>query len=178
MVTHGLSGKVGDMLVFSQRNGKTIVSKIPNRTAPQSDAQIQHLQKFQEAVIYAKSVMADPTTKAAYAAKAQGGVTAYNVAVADLLNAPNIESINLSAYTGKIGDKIIIRATDDFKVTKVTVTIENLTDGSGTLISRTLQFAGSLTVAEQQRLLEIANKCPVHKMLTGTIHITTTIATT
>jgi hypothetical protein len=125
VVTHGLSGKVGDMLVFSQRNGKTIVSKIPNRTAPQSDAQIQHLQKFQEAVIYAKSVMADPTTKAAYAAKAQGGVTAYNVAVADLLNAPNIESINLSAYTGKIGDKIIIRATDDFKVTKVTVTITN-----------------------------------------------------
>ena len=66
----------------------------------------------------------------------------------------------------------------EIQETKVTVTIENLTDGSGTLISRTLQFAGSLTVAEQQRLLEIANKCPVHKMLTGTIHITTTIATT
>lgn len=29
IVTHGLSGKVGDLLVFSQRNGKTIVSKAP-----------------------------------------------------------------------------------------------------------------------------------------------------
>jgi len=29
IITHGLSGKVGDLIVFSQRNGKTIVSRAP-----------------------------------------------------------------------------------------------------------------------------------------------------
>ena len=29
VVTHGLSGKVGDLLVFSQRAGKTVVGKAP-----------------------------------------------------------------------------------------------------------------------------------------------------
>ena len=29
VVTHGLSGKVGDLLVFRQRAGKTVVGKAP-----------------------------------------------------------------------------------------------------------------------------------------------------
>jgi len=31
IITHGLSGKVGDLIVFSQRNGKTFVSKAPRK---------------------------------------------------------------------------------------------------------------------------------------------------
>ena len=30
VITHGLSGKVGDIIVFSQRGGKTIISKAPS----------------------------------------------------------------------------------------------------------------------------------------------------
>ncbi|MCD0479267.1 hypothetical protein LPB90_12440 [Chryseobacterium sp. LC2016-29] len=40
IVTHGLSGKVGDLLVFRQRNGKTVVSKVPeDSTGELSDKQ-------------------------------------------------------------------------------------------------------------------------------------------
>ncbi len=40
IITHGLSGKVGDLIVFSQRNGKTIVSKAPkDKTAEDSQKQ-------------------------------------------------------------------------------------------------------------------------------------------
>ena len=41
IVSHGLSGKVGDLLVFSQRNGKTVVSKVPkdDSTGELSDKQ-------------------------------------------------------------------------------------------------------------------------------------------
>lgn len=40
VVTHGLSGKIGDMLVFSQRNGQTIVGMAPKeRTQPLSAKQ-------------------------------------------------------------------------------------------------------------------------------------------
>jgi len=40
IVSHGLSGKVGDLLVFSQRNGKSVVSKAPKDSTGQlSDKQ-------------------------------------------------------------------------------------------------------------------------------------------
>lgn len=131
IITHGLSGKVGDLLVFSQRNGKTIVSKVPTRKAELSDKQKQQISKFQEAVLYAKNALKDPITKEMYELQAskKQGLSSYNVAVADLMNAPKIEEINLTEYTGKKGDKIKIKAIDDFKVVEVKVLIYNA-DGS------------------------------------------------
>jgi hypothetical protein len=130
VITHGLSGKIGDMLVFSQRAGKTIVGKLPDRSHTQSSSKQQSItKKFQEAVIYAKAAIKDPATKAAYDAVTTEGQSAYNVAIADLFNAPDIESIDLSGYTGKPGETIQIVATDDFMVKEVSVAIYN-PDGS------------------------------------------------
>lgn len=133
IITHGLSGKVGDLLVFSQRNGKTIVSKVPTKKIELSEKQKKQVSKFQEAVIYAKTALKDPITKEMYEleAKKEQGVSGYNVAVADLMNAPKIEEINLSNYTGKKGEIIKIKATDDFKVEAVSVAIYN---GDGSLV--------------------------------------------
>lgn len=132
IITHGLSGKVGDLLVFSQRNGKTIVSKVPKeRTGELSEKQEAQKQKFQKAVLYAKSVLNHPDKKQMYEAMSDQseGVSTYNVAVADLLNAPKIEKIDLTSYTGNTGDQIKITVTDDFEVVSVSVKIENA-DGS------------------------------------------------
>jgi putative redox protein len=41
------------------------------------------------------------------------------------------------------------------------------------VISRTVTLAGDLDTEQRQRLLEIADKCPVHKTLTGQIVIRT-----
>lgn len=126
VITHGLSGKIGDMLVFTQRNGKTIVGKLPDKShVEQSDKQKAVNKRFQEAVIYAKVVVADAALKAEYESKAGDGKSAYNVAIADFFNAPDIEEINLSNYHGLAGQQIIIRATDDFKVVQVRVIIYN-----------------------------------------------------
>ena len=132
IITHGLSGKVGDLIVFSQRNGKTIVSKAPrDKTGEDSQKQKDQQFKFQRAVLYAKAVLNDPDKKELYEAESDqaNGVSTYNVAVADLLNAPKIEKIDLSGYTGQKGDVIKITATDDFQIVAVTVRIEN-EDGS------------------------------------------------
>ena len=130
LVLYGASGKLGDMLVIKQRAGKTILSVAPGEsTAEPSEAQKVQRARFQQAVIYAKAQMADPDSKAAYAEKAAGGKTAYNVAVADFFSAPDIDEIDLGSYTGAVGDTIRVRATDDFKVTQVVVTIANA-DGS------------------------------------------------
>jgi len=129
VVTHGLSGKI-DLLVFRQKGTKTIVSKVPHKSSkPATAAQEAVKERFQQAVIYGKSVTADPTAKAAYEDQAKEGQSAYNVAIADFFNAPDIEEINVQNYTGAIGSKIIVKATDDFEVSKVHVKIEN-SDGS------------------------------------------------
>ena len=41
------------------------------------------------------------------------------------------------------------------------------------VFERQITLKGELSDAERQRLLEIADKCPVHKTLTGRIRITT-----
>ncbi|MDR1551916.1 MAG: hypothetical protein LBS69_00415 [Prevotellaceae bacterium] len=133
VVTYGLSGKIGDLLIFRQRDGKTIVSKIPEQPKTASEKQSQQRKRFQQATIYARAAVAGSQTKELYdaAAKKKQGITAYNVAVADFFNAPNIEIVDLSAYTGAVGDEIRIIVTDDFAVKSVHVQINNV---DGTLV--------------------------------------------
>jgi len=53
----------------------------------------------------------------------------------------------------------------------VTVDIERTNDVE--TFSREIQLLGSLSAEEKERLLEIANKCPIHKALAGQIQIKT-----
>ena len=47
-------------------------------------------------------------------------------------------------------------------------------DGYVHVIEKKLKFSGELTEDQIQRLLEISDKCPVHKTLTNEIKIITT----
>jgi hypothetical protein len=69
VITHGLRGKVGGLLAFRQRNGETIVSKIPEPPKRVSEGQLKHQKRFQRATIYEKSVGADPQLKELYGAE-------------------------------------------------------------------------------------------------------------
>ncbi len=53
----------------------------------------------------------------------------------------------------------------------VTVDIERVNDVE--IFSREIQLMGNLSAEEKDRLLEIANKCPIHKALAGQIQIKT-----
>lgn len=130
VVTHGLSGKI-DLLVFSQRDGNTIVSRRPRRAQTVSPAQQEIRANFQQAVLYAKSALADDATRLAYATKAKPGQKVFNLAIADFFRLPDIGEIDVAGYTGQPGSRITILATDDFKVTSIKVKIEN-GDRSGT----------------------------------------------
>jgi len=130
IVVTGLSGKLGDLIVFRNRGGTTVVAQAPQKKERElSEAQEQHQLRFQEAILYGKASIADPEKKAAYKASAEEGQSAYNIAVADFLNAPHIEEIDVSHYTGQPESYIQVRAVDDFKVAEVTVNILN-SDGS------------------------------------------------
>lgn len=126
MVTTRLRGKVGDQLVFRTRGDKTYVSVAPeHKDREPTDAQKAHAKLFQEAIIYGKGVVADPVLKDTYQQAAVGNQTAFNVAVADFLHAPQIDEIDISKYSGQAGNSIRVRATDDFKVVQVLVSIYN-----------------------------------------------------
>jgi hypothetical protein len=123
VVTHGLSGTIGGMLVFRQRAGRTIVSKVPETSTKVTDAQLAHRRRFQHAVLYSMGVMSDPALSAAYESKAKPGQSARNVAVADFFHAPDIGNIDVTGYRGLPGDAILVEVTDDFKVMEVKVVI-------------------------------------------------------
>jgi len=44
-------------------------------------------------------------------------------------------------------------------------------------IERTIHLSGELTTEQRQRLLEIANKCPVHRALSSSLLIESALAT-
>jgi hypothetical protein len=123
VITYGLSGKVGDLLIFRQLDGQTIVSKPPVQSKSPSEKQKAQRRRFQEAVFYAKEAVETPELAELYAAAAKKGKKPYALAVADFLNAPDINEVDLSAYHGAAGDTIRINVSDDFAVKNVTVEI-------------------------------------------------------
>jgi hypothetical protein len=131
LLTEGMSGKLGG-IVFRQVAGETVVSQAPEKSKKEaSEKQKKQKSRFEEATIYAKIATNLEETKDLYAnaAKKKKGVSAYNVAVADFLNAPNIKNVDLSAYTSEIDSEIKIIAVDDFMVATVSVEIHAM-DGA------------------------------------------------
>ncbi|WP_410220592.1 OsmC family protein [Pedobacter sp.] len=61
----------------------------------------------------------------------------------------------------------------DLQHIKVELAIDN-SDPALTNITRKITFTGNLSSEEHTRLMQIAEKCPVHKILSNPIHITTT----
>lgn len=153
VIVKGASGKFGRQIVFSQRAGKTIMSKPPLRTAPPTTKQKEQQTKFARAAAYAKNALLDPTLKEAYTteAKKRQDVSPYNMAMTDYLRPPQITHVDYSAYTGDAsGEKIFIEAADAFKITtlKVKITAANsstLEEGNATLVNSKWQYTTTAT---------------------------------
>ena len=143
ILAQGLSGMLGKTIVFRQVGDETIATSRPVRNGELSVKQKAQQAKFTQAVQYANGQMADPTAKAEYAlAKDKLFDTSFNIAVADFLGSPSVQEIDTIAYKGKVGDKIRVRAVDDFKVASLLVQV----------------LKADNTVAEQGQAVQQANK--------------------
>lgn len=60
-----------------------------------------------------------------------------------------------------------------YALDEIKVSIRHGQEGNAYALHRHIEYVGNLLEDEKQRLTEIANKCPVHKTLSGTIQITT-----
>lgn len=68
------------------------------------------------------------STKALYDAKAEAtGTPVFALTIAGFFDAPGVDEINLSAYTGQAGEEIAIRMHDDFALKGVAVAIRTNT---------------------------------------------------
>jgi hypothetical protein len=125
-VLEQIRGQVGD-LVFKHYGDEMIVGRKPDRTGIQpTEAQLEHQERFRQAVLYGRLVMADPDMRTAYekAAKTKGKPL-FSLTVADFFNTPVVDEVDLSNYGGTAGDPIVVRAHDDFKVTHLQVAVSD-----------------------------------------------------
>jgi putative redox protein len=60
-----------------------------------------------------------------------------------------------------------------WQLDEVQVTISHGQEGAAYALHRKIHYVGALSEDEKQRLTDVANKCPVHKTLSGQIQITT-----
>ncbi len=60
-------------------------------------------------------------------------------------------------------------------LTGVQVDLSIHKEDAGYRLTRSIRLEGELSDEQRTRLLDIANKCPVHKMLTGKIEIASTL---
>lgn len=127
---HRLRGRLGNF-VYKQLGQKKYVAKRPGATnRPPSAAQEALRDKFRRATTYGKAVMADPQAKAFYAAIAAARQTPlFSLTVEDFFKAPTVGVIDLAAYNGNVGEKIMIEATDDCEVKSVVVEISTANGG-------------------------------------------------
>ena len=123
---YGASGKLANQLVYRKTRFGMVVAGKPKKVAQINPVILANRSKFADAVHYAKRQLAKPEVLALYRTgrtKAKG--SAYVVAVSDYLSAPTISQIDGEAYRGVAGQPIYVHASDDFRVTSVSIVIKS-----------------------------------------------------
>ena len=121
-----LSGILGESASLRKVAGRVVITNRPKKRMVGEPSQGQEAfnKRFLGATRYAKLQLESEGSKAMY----KSGVTpakrsAYLVAVTDYLVSPEVVAIDTKGYKGAIGDTIIVKAIDDFRVVRVQVTI-------------------------------------------------------
>ena len=125
-IIEGMSGKMGE-LVFKRYGDEVIIARAPDMSQRTfSPGQLAAQERFRKAAQYGKLALAEPASRAAYEAAAQAaGTPVFALTVADFFKAPSVDELNVSGYTGKAGESIVVLAHDDFEVVAVTVNIKD-----------------------------------------------------
>jgi ribosomal protein S10 len=121
-IVNGLSGMLGQTIVFKNYNGRTFVSAKPRLPKKQSEEQKANRSRFKIATHWAQIILQDPERKAYYQMKAKKLKlpNAYTAAITDYLRKPGVtERVN---KTGGITCQVSKR---DFDLKKVEVAVTN-----------------------------------------------------
>jgi hypothetical protein len=91
----GLSGMLGQSIVFKNLRGKTIITNRPSSPKKQSELQKANRSKFRQATYYAKAAMLDAEKKAYYQRKARKLKlpNAYTAAITDYMRPIKLKEV-------------------------------------------------------------------------------------
>lgn len=182
IITEGLSGMLGDVVVFRQVRGRTIMANRPRKPQFQSDLQRENRHRFKVASAFAKQAMQDPEKKEYYRAKARklGLPNAYTAALTDYMRKPAVTSIK---YKGNAHGNIAITAgKQGFSLASVTVCMVDaqgtpLATGTAVLKDRrrnewTAKFARDLWTQH----MTVDRECACRVMVMATDHTGNTVS--
>ena len=127
-----LSGMLSETVTVRKVRGQVVVTNRPRRRPGPTEKQATAQRKFLEASQYASRQIAQDESKALFSS----GITdkkrsVYLVSMSDYLSVPKVSYIDTLGYRGAVGDSIVVRAVDDFMVTKVKVIIA---DAAGSIL--------------------------------------------
>lgn len=128
LLLQAVTGSLGDEITIYERNGQIIIAKKrgPSKYPP-TIKQLEARYKMKVAAAYAKVIIQDPEIKAYYKSLAGPGQNAYNMAVKDAYQSPEIQNIQFEDTT------VIVRAKNEFRVAEVSVRV---LDAQGNLLER------------------------------------------
>ena len=182
LVTGKLRGSLGKELVFREWEGKTVVAKAPkSREGNPSPKQAKIQEQFLFGTRYARGIIQNPDKgmAEAYAAVLRPRQNVYSRALEDFLSPPDVKSINARNYKGTVGDKIAVRAIDDFRVVSVQVQIVAangtlLEEGNAELNANGIDYTYTVTQANNllagSKIIAIATDVPGNEgMLEATL---------
>ena len=121
-----VSGSIGGLVIVRKRNGTVYLRRKSQKKPKQTVARKEQQTRLGQASSYASMALADPAKKAIYEVAVKGtGRSAQNLAVQDHMRSPVIEDIDLSGYTGRRPETILITAKDDVAVAQLWVVIKD-----------------------------------------------------
>ena len=126
VITGKFQGTLGKELVFREWEGKTVVAKAPRpRKGDPTEAQTKTQENFLLGSRYAKAIIGgdNPDLFDGYQSILKPRQNVYSRALEDFMTLPKVTSITTRTYKGLVGDRIIVRAKDDFRVTGLRVEI-------------------------------------------------------
>jgi len=131
-LTLGLRGRFGKQFQFRRYRNQTIALRHYEITQRNTDAQLQHREKFRLAAGYAKRSLLVPELKADYEKFGSAiGISAFAAAVKDYLTPIEIQDVLTANYDGQAEFPITVVVKDVLKVKSMLVTI---TDDDGNVV--------------------------------------------
>ncbi len=130
-----LSGDVAGFVYRQQSDGSVVVARrtLPDPNREFSEAQTEQMQKFKEASARYRRLMEDEDTETAYQKiiKERGLESRLRaLVIGDILKAPKVSIIDLTNFHGEVGDTIRILAEDSVGVSRLSLSIFDVTDNA------------------------------------------------
>lgn len=119
-------GNVGKQFIYRTEGLNTHITKMPRvkgRVPKANELEIR--EQFAAASRYGRSATASLEIGLAYKKKAGSAKRAFGIAFKDYLTPPKVHAINTLEYRGTPGSFVVVKASDDFKVVGVSVSISN-----------------------------------------------------